>query len=88
MNPEAVKIIQSFVSNQIAIVTVVGKYRTGKSFILNRVLLGTTKGFEVGPTINACTKGLWIWPEIVEMDTEEGKVPALIMDTEGLGSLE
>lgn len=42
----------------------------------------------MGPTINACTKGLWIWPELVEMDTDEGKVPVLIMDTEGLGSLE
>ena len=42
----------------------------------------------MGPTINACTKGLWIWPNIVELDTDEGKIPAIIMDTEGLGSLE
>jgi hypothetical protein len=46
----------------IGIVTVVGKYRTGKSYILNRVLLQQNSGFEVGPTINACTKGLWCWP--------------------------
>lgn len=57
-------------TEKLAIIAVVGKYRTGKSFILNRVLLGTTKGFEVGPTINACTKGLWIWPEVVEMETD------------------
>jgi GTPase Era involved in 16S rRNA processing len=29
----------------IAIVTVVGKYRTGKSYILNRVLLNQNSGF-------------------------------------------
>jgi hypothetical protein len=47
------------------VITVAGKYRTGKSYILNRVLLNQNVGFEVGPTINACTKGLWMWPKIV-----------------------
>ncbi len=37
-----------------------GKYRTGKSFLLN-CLLGRQSGFVVGPTIEACTKGIWIW---------------------------
>lgn len=49
-------------SDQLHIITVAGKYRTGKSYILNRVLLERNSGFEVGPTINACTKGLWMWP--------------------------
>ena len=43
----------------LGIISVVGKYRTGKSFFVNRVLLnkyGIGKGFQVGPTINACTK--------------------------------
>lgn len=44
----------------------VGKYRTGKSFFLNRVLLEVEgKGFKVGPTINPCTKGLWLWNRTV-----------------------
>jgi len=36
----------------------VGKYRTGKSFLLNRVLLKqqNESGFGVGPTIKPCTK--------------------------------
>jgi hypothetical protein len=72
----------------LAIITVVGKYRTGKSYILNRVLLQQNCGFEVGPTINACTKGLWIWPQPVQITEGEEPVYALVMDTEGLGSLE
>jgi hypothetical protein len=37
----------------ISIISLVGKYRTGKSFLLNRVLLNQKKenGFDVGPTI-------------------------------------
>ena len=65
----------------------VGKYRTGKSYILNRVLLGQNSGFEVGPTINACTKGLWVWPKLIE-SPEDPTLQYLVMDTEGLGSLE
>jgi len=42
------------------VVSVAGMYRTGKSYLINRMLLGGEKGFGVGPTINPCTKGLWI----------------------------
>ena len=65
----------------------VGKYRTGKSYILNRVLLDQNNGFEVGPTINACTKGLWVWPELIQHPTDP-TMQYMVMDTEGLGSLE
>jgi GTPase Era involved in 16S rRNA processing len=44
---------------KIGIISIVGKYRTGKSFFVNRVLLdksGVNCGFTVGPTINPCTK--------------------------------
>ena len=40
----------------LAIVAVAGMYRTGKSFLLNRVLLDRSDGFGVGPSINPCTK--------------------------------
>ena len=36
-------------------------YRTGKSYLLNRVILNRQRGFGVGPTVNPCTKGIWIW---------------------------
>jgi len=48
----------SNIKEKIGIIAVAGKYRTGKSFLLNRILLGRqgSSGFGVGPTINPCTK--------------------------------
>lgn len=46
VNAEAIKWLA--IANQekhIGVVTVVGKYRTGKSYILNRVLLNQNGGF-------------------------------------------
>ena len=40
----------------IGIVGVAGMYRTGKSYLLNRMILNRSDGFGVGPTINPCTK--------------------------------
>jgi hypothetical protein len=57
---EAQSILSSTVG-KIAIVAVAGMYRTGKSYLLNRMLLNRSDGFGVGPTINPCTKGLWMW---------------------------
>jgi polynucleotide 5'-kinase involved in rRNA processing len=43
---------------KVGVVCVVGKYRTGKSYFLNKVILNraTESGFNVGPTVNPCTK--------------------------------
>lgn len=40
----------------IGVLSVAGMYRSGKSYLLNRVLLNRSRGFDVGHTINACTK--------------------------------
>lgn len=46
-------------------------------------------GFNVGPTINPCTKGLWIWKEIFYAPNDEDKeTPIIIIDTEGLGAFD
>ena len=64
-------------------------YRTGKSYLLNRMLLDRSNGFGVGPTINACTKGLWIWNEVVSGTTPDGDpISVLVVDTEGLGAFD
>ena len=71
--------------------TVVGMYRTGKSYLLNRVLLNAQKGqgFGVGPTINPCTKGLWMWGTPLKGTNEKGeKVNVIVIDTEGMGGLD
>ena len=63
MSNEALKFLRS-VPAPLGVVSVAGLYRTGKSYLLNKLLLKSNKdkkGFGVGPTINPCTKGLWCW---------------------------
>ena len=64
-------------------------YRTGKSYLINRMLLNRQKGFNVGPTVNPCTKGLWVWskPIIIDKGTDK-RMPLLLIDTEGFGALD
>ena len=52
-------VIKSFKS-EFGVISVAGMYRTGKSYLINRMLLNRQKGFNVGPTVNPCTKGLWV----------------------------
>lgn len=57
--PEETKEFLRNFKNPLGIITIVGKYRTGKSLFLNKVLLRNST-FKVSPTINSCTKGLWM----------------------------
>ena len=90
INEEAVKILTKPENKQIGIVSLVGKYRTGKSFLLNRVLIEkkSLKGFDVGPTIRPCTKGIWLWssPLMITNKNSTTTFPAYLIDTEGLGA--
>jgi hypothetical protein len=42
-------------------------------------------GFKTGSTVNACTRGLWVWGRPIQL--ENGSF-LLIIDSEGLGSVE
>jgi hypothetical protein len=68
----------------VAVVSIVGKYRTGKSALLNR-LINTENGFKVGNTVQACTKGLWVYRDLVATPDER---VVLFIDTEGIASLD
>ena len=89
--------------SEIGIIAICGKYRTGKSYLLNRIMQfegeecpeklkhivddSKTKGFKVGSTTNACTKGLWLLKKpifIQNRDNDDQIMPVLIIDTEGL----
>mmetsp|Transcript_5233 Transcript_5233/g.11644 ORF Transcript_5233/g.11644 Transcript_5233/m.11644 type:complete len:821 (-) Transcript_5233:251-2713(-) len=70
------------ITGKLAVVGIAGLYRTGKSFLLNR-LLGLQTGFEIGPSVNPCTKGLWIWGQPVQLAND---YHCILIDTEGLGS--
>lgn len=55
----------------VAVVSVCGRARQGKSFILNQ-LLGKSGGFQVAPTHRPCTKGLWMWSTPVQRTGPSG----------------
>jgi len=70
------------IEGKLSVIGIAGLYRTGKSYLLNR-LLGSQSGFAVGSSVNPCTKGLWIWGEAVQLAPDHH---CILIDTEGLGS--
>lgn len=74
-----------------AVMCVCGKFRTGKSYLLNKAILGENKAFEISPTINACTKGIWIWKKpykLLNPNNPLNDAAVLVLDAEGIGSLD
>mmetsp|Transcript_49551 Transcript_49551/g.117872 ORF Transcript_49551/g.117872 Transcript_49551/m.117872 type:complete len:1566 (+) Transcript_49551:63-4760(+) len=88
VTPEAAVFLNS-IDEPVAVIAVVGLYRTGKSFLMNRILLNQSGGFQVGPTVNPCTKGLWLWDKVCDGEDKDGnKKRYIIIDTEGIGALD
>ena len=67
---EALKVLQG-TPGPVGVVSVCGRARQGKSYILNQ-LLGQSSGFQVAPTHRPCTKGLWMWSAPVERTRADG----------------
>ncbi|RDY14647.1 Guanylate-binding protein 3, partial [Mucuna pruriens] len=83
MDPEAVATLQ-LVKEPIGVVSVCGRARQGKSFILNQ-LLGKSSGFQVAPTHRPCTKGLWLWSTPLKRTALDGtEYNLLLLDSEGI----
>jgi len=66
------------------VVAIVGLYRTGKTYLMNR-LAGRSTGFDIGSTIQAKTKGIWAWLRPHPVQTGMCR---LLLDSEGLGDPE
>lgn len=82
-NQEALEIL-SGTKNPLVVVAIVGLYRTGKSYLMNK-LAGKNKGFSLGSTVQSHTKGVWMWcvPHPKKPDHT-----LVLLDTEGLGDVE
>ncbi len=53
-----------YLKGAVAVVAVVGKFHSGKSFLLNQ-LMGKPDGFGIGPTVRPQTMGIWMWGKVV-----------------------
>eukprot|EP00731_Ephydatia_muelleri_P012791 Em0007g101a len=80
--PEALQLLKS-ITKPVAVVSICGPCRTGKSYILSRVL-GSGDAFALGHTTDAKTFGIWMGTSVLECD----EFTMLLLDTEGIENVE
>ncbi|XP_027693980.1 guanylate-binding protein 6-like [Vombatus ursinus] len=83
VNQQALQILTS-ITKPVVVVAIVGLYRTGKSYLMNR-LAGKNVGFSLGSTVQSHTKGIWMWCVPHPSKPDHALV---LLDTEGLGDVE
>ena len=71
---EAAKLLRDM-PGPLRVVSVVGPYRSGKSYLLNHLAGGDR--FSCSDSVQSCTKGLWVYPAGPSL---------LLVDTEGIGA--
>ncbi|XP_069838459.1 guanylate-binding protein 2-like [Dendropsophus ebraccatus] len=83
VNEEAKKILEN-ISQPLVVVSIVGPYRSGKSYLLNKLLGESEGGFSLGHTLSANTKGIWMRciPHPKKSDHT-----LILLDTEGVGDV-
>uniref|UniRef100_A0A8C5R9Z8 GB1/RHD3-type G domain-containing protein n=1 Tax=Leptobrachium leishanense TaxID=445787 RepID=A0A8C5R9Z8_9ANUR len=83
LNEDALRILDG-ITQPVVVVAIVGKYRTGKSYLMNK-LAKRNSGFALGSAIQSKTKGIWMW--CLSHPTEPNHT-LVLLDTEGLGDVE
>ena len=66
----------------VAVLSIAGPTRTGKSYILSR-FLDDPEAFELGHTMRAHTKGIWMGTSVLECS----EYCILLLDTEGIDAV-
>lgn len=77
----------SRIDGPVALVAVVGKFHSGKSFLMNQ-LMGKSMGFGIGPSVEPKTMGIWMWGQPMQyVSSRIGKKLSLVfLDTEGFAA--
>ena len=70
------------IKKPVAVLSICGPYRTGKSYILSRIL-GSCNAFDLGHTMDACTFGIWMGTTALECED----YVLLLLDTEGIDAV-
>jgi len=87
VNPKAIEFLNS-IKEDIIVVSVVGKARTGKSYLMNLLLdlIGNKEkyGFKVASSLQSCTKGIWLWGNA--KNSLNGNAKIIFLDSEGTSS--
>ena len=78
VNGVALQLLEA-INKPVAVLSICGPYRTGKSYILSR-LLDSSNAFALGHTMHACTFGIWIGTTVLEFD----EFTLILLDTEGI----
>ena len=81
--PSSVNLIKSLGTKPLAVLSICGPYRSGKSYFLSR-FLGSKEIFKISNTDDPCTQGIWMSTSVLECDN----YAILLLDTEGMESLE
>jgi hypothetical protein len=76
----------STLEGPLGVLTCAGKYRTGKSYLMNRLCGATRRDdvFKVGETVQACTKGIWMLKRVFAGESCQ----YIVLDTEGIDALD
>ena len=90
LNQKALDILNS-ITEDLIIVSIVGKARTGKSYLMNLLLNNTQsrqpgEGFEISSKLNSCTKGIWLWDTPRQKPNSSAKI--IFIDSEGTNSVD
>ena len=78
---DAIELLRSL-DKPLAILSVCGPYRSGKSYFMSRVL-GNPGAFKLGHSMQACTRGIWMATTVLECQN----FAIVFLDTEGIDAV-
>ena len=90
LNEKALNILRT-IKEDLIIVSIVGKARTGKSYLMNLLLNNSNSkypgnGFEISSKLNSCTRGIWLWDTPRQKPNSSSKI--IFIDSEGTNSID